>query len=105
MAGSGKTTLMQRFNNYFHLENVPNYIVNLDPAVSEVPYDPNIDIRDTVRWCPCASLPFRMTTVIISNLFAVQVNYKNVMKQYSLGPNGGILTAMNLFATRFDQVC
>lgn len=27
------------------------------------------------------------------------------MKQYSLGPNGGILTAMNLFATRFDQVC
>jgi hypothetical protein len=33
-----------------------------------------------------------------------QVNYKNVMKQYGLGPNGGILTASNLFATRFDQV-
>lgn len=33
-----------------------------------------------------------------------QVNYKNVMKQYSLGPNGGILTSCNLFATRFDQV-
>jgi hypothetical protein len=32
------------------------------------------------------------------------VNYKNVMKQYSLGPNGGILTSLNLFATRFDQV-
>lgn len=26
------------------------------------------------------------------------------MKQYSLGPNGGIITALNLFATRFDQV-
>lgn len=26
-----------------------------------------------------------------------------VMKQYNLGPNGGILTAANLFATRFDQ--
>jgi len=26
------------------------------------------------------------------------------MKQYGLGPNGGILTASNLFATRFDQV-
>ena len=25
------------------------------------------------------------------------------MKQYSLGPNGGILTSLNLFATRFDQ--
>ena len=49
MAGSGKTTLMHRFNNYFALENVPNYILNLDPAVTEVPYDPNIDIRDTAR--------------------------------------------------------
>lgn len=27
------------------------------------------------------------------------------MKQYGLGPNGGILTSLNLFATRFDQVC
>eukprot|EP00983_Pelagomonas_calceolata_P126991 1161355-Pelagomonas_calceolata.AAC.6 len=26
------------------------------------------------------------------------------MKQYNLGPNGGILTSCNLFATRFDQV-
>ena len=34
----------------------------------------------------------------------VQVNYKNVMSEYRLGPNGGILTACNLFATRFDQV-
>lgn len=33
-----------------------------------------------------------------------QVNYKNVMRQYGLGPNGGILTSLNLFATRFDQV-
>jgi GTPase SAR1 family protein len=34
----------------------------------------------------------------------MQVNYKNVMSEYKLGPNGGILTACNLFATRFDQV-
>ena len=33
-----------------------------------------------------------------------QVKYKNVMKHYNLGPNGGILTSCNLFATRFDQV-
>ncbi|KAH9525549.1 GPN-loop GTPase 1 [Bulinus truncatus] len=32
------------------------------------------------------------------------VNYKEVMKHYSLGPNGGIVTSLNLFATRFDQV-
>lgn len=32
------------------------------------------------------------------------MNYKEVMKQYNLGPNGGIVTSLNLFATRFDQV-
>ena len=32
------------------------------------------------------------------------VNYKEVMKQYELGPNGGIVTALNLFATKFDKV-
>jgi GPN-loop GTPase len=32
------------------------------------------------------------------------VQYKEVMKQYGLGPNGAILTSLNLFATRFDQV-
>lgn len=26
------------------------------------------------------------------------------MSQYNLGPNGAILTALNLFTTRFDQV-
>jgi len=55
------------------------YLLNLDPAVYKIPYTANIDIRDTV-------------------------NYKEVMKQFNLGPNGGIMTSLNLFATRFDQV-
>jgi GTPase SAR1 family protein len=79
MAGSGKTSLMQRVNAYKHAQGKPPYIINLDPAVTQTPYDANVDIRDTV-------------------------DYKNVMKEYNLGPNGGILTASNLFATRFDQV-
>ena len=79
MAGSGKTTLMQRLNAHLHETRMPYYMVNLDPAVLETPFGAHIDIRDTV-------------------------NYKEVMKQYSLGPNGGILTALNLFATRFEQV-
>lgn len=57
----------------------PPYVVNLDPACLEVPYPANVDVRDTVK-------------------------YKEVMKQYGLGPNGGIVTALNLFATKFDQV-
>ncbi|XP_065109512.1 GPN-loop GTPase 1 [Paramisgurnus dabryanus] len=79
MAGSGKTTFVQRLTGYLHTKKSPPYVINLDPAVHEVPFPANIDIRDTV-------------------------NYKEVMKQYGLGPNGGIVTSLNLFATRFDQV-
>jgi GTPase SAR1 family protein len=86
MAGSGKTTFMQRINSYLHTQHTespkttaPPYVINLDPAVRSVPFDSNIDIRDSV-------------------------NYKEVMKQYNLGPNGGILTSLNLFSTKIDQV-
>ncbi|XP_061878546.1 GPN-loop GTPase 1-like [Entelurus aequoreus] len=79
MAGSGKTTFVQRLTAHLYSLKCPPYLINLDPAVHEVPFPPNIDIRDTV-------------------------NYKEVMKQYGLGPNGGIVTSLNLFATRFDQV-
>jgi len=44
-----------------------------------VPFGASIDIRDTV-------------------------DYKEVMKQHNLGPNGAIMTSLNLFATKFDQV-
>jgi GPN-loop GTPase len=79
MAGSGKTTLLQRLNSYSHSQGLPPYLLNLDPAVRYLPFTPNIDIRDTV-------------------------NYKEVMKQYGLGPNGAIMTSLNLFSTRFDEV-
>jgi hypothetical protein len=32
------------------------------------------------------------------------VNYKKVMQVYNLGPNGAIVTSLNLFATKFDEV-
>jgi len=79
MAGSGKTTFVQRLVSHLHAKKKPPYVVNLDPACAEVPFPANIDVRDTV-------------------------NYKEVMKQYGLGPNGGIVTSLNLFATKFDQV-
>ncbi len=77
--GSGKTTFMQRINAHLHSRNQTPYVLNLDPAVLSVPFEANIDIRDSI-------------------------NYKEVMKQYNLGPNGGILTSLNLFATKVDQI-
>lgn len=70
---------MQRINLYVNESKKRSYFLNLDPAVTTCPFAANIDIRDTV-------------------------DYKEVMKQHGLGPNGGIITSLNLFATRFDQV-
>lgn len=97
MAGSGKTTLMQRLYSHLGQASSPCYVINLDPAVSQLPYEPHIDIRDTVR-------ALRLLLVGINHDGQPQVNYKNVMKEYGLGPNGGILTSLNLFTTKFDQV-
>jgi len=33
------------------------------------------------------------------------VKYKAVMQEYGLGPNGAILTCLNLLCTKFDQAC
>ncbi|GFP94499.1 GPN-loop GTPase 1 [Phtheirospermum japonicum] len=79
MAGSGKTTFLHRLVCHTMASNVRGYVMNLDPAVMTLPFGANIDIRDTVR-------------------------YKEVMKQFNLGPNGGILTSLNLFSTKFDEV-
>lgn len=94
MAGSGKTTLVDALSAWLEddddaeEEAAPNaaadtpvgaYVVNLDPAVHTLPYEPNVDIRDTLV-------------------------FKDVMKEYSLGPNGAIITALNLYAVKFDQV-
>lgn len=79
MAGSGKTTFVRRITSHLHANNAPPYVINLDPACHSVPFPANIDIRDTVK-------------------------YKDIMKKYQLGPNGAIMTSLNLFSTRFDQV-
>ncbi|KAJ2933160.1 hypothetical protein H1R20_g3885, partial [Candolleomyces eurysporus] len=52
MAGAGKSTFVQRINSYLHSLDPPSppYILNLDPAVTHVPYEANIDIRDTVDY-------------------------------------------------------
>ena len=79
MAGSGKTTFVQRLVSHLTEHKKRTYCINLDPAVLEVNFPANIDIRDSVK-------------------------YKTVMKEYKLGPNGAILTCLNFFAAQFDQV-
>ncbi|MQM02696.1 hypothetical protein Taro_035469 [Colocasia esculenta] len=79
LEGSGKTTFLHRLVCHTQSSNLRGYVLNLDPAVTALPFGANIDIRDTVH-------------------------YKEVMEEYKLGPNGGILTSLNLFSTKFDEV-
>lgn len=79
MAGSGKTTFVQKLAEHLYDNEKPGYLINLDPACHDLPYPAQVDIRDTI-------------------------NYKKVMKEYELGPNGAILTSLNLFTTKFDQL-
>ena len=79
MAGSGKTTFVQRLEEELANKDKESYIINLDPAVMDTLYEPNLDIKDTIK-------------------------YKEVMTSNNLGPNGAILTCLNLFSTNIDKV-
>jgi hypothetical protein len=80
MAGSGKTSFIQRLTADLYAKGKPPYVVNLDPACLEVPYPANVDIRDTV-------------------------NYKEVMKQYGLGPNGELHQPIDRYWTAKNPFC
>lgn len=79
MAGTGKTTFVETLCKFLAESGKRTYNINLDPAVLNVKFPANIDIRDSVK-------------------------YKAIMKEYQLGPNGAILTSLNIFAAQFDQV-
>lgn len=77
MAGSGKSTFLGKLQNYLmeFYDTLP-YMVNLDPAVTFLPFSAKNDIRDEIK-------------------------YKDVMTKYGLGPNGAIMTSLNLYASKF----
>ena len=56
-----------------------SFMINLDPGVLYLPYTPQIDIRKTI-------------------------DYKGLMTSHGLGPNGAIMTALNLYAAKFNEV-
>ena len=75
--GSGKTTFINKC--FKDLESKRVYLINLDPAVKELDYKPNMDIRDTI-------------------------NYIETMNKFGLGPNGAISTCLSIFATKMNQL-
>ncbi|KAG0152545.1 hypothetical protein CROQUDRAFT_55919 [Cronartium quercuum f. sp. fusiforme G11] len=75
--GSGKTTYCWGLQQYFKAIGRSAVIINLDPAVSEIPYEASIDVRELI-------------------------DLQDVMRYKNLGPNGSILFCLEYIETHFD---
>jgi len=72
-AGSGKSTLTYNFQQWMNLRELDAITVNLDPGAENLPYEPDVDIRD---W----------------------ISLEEVMKSYGLGPNGAQIACADMLA-------
>jgi len=78
-AGSGKSTLTWNFQQWMQLKGLDAITVNLDPGAENLPYNPDVDIRD---W----------------------ISLKEVMETYKLGPNGAQIACADMLALNTDDV-
>ncbi len=78
-AGSGKSTLTHSFKEWMGLRGLDAITVNLDPGAENLPYDPDVDIRD---W----------------------ISLKEIMDSYGLGPNGAQIACADMLALNTSDV-
>ncbi|KAK0274405.1 hypothetical protein LTR35_011559 [Friedmanniomyces endolithicus] len=75
--GAGKSTLTNGLQQFMTAIARPCSVANLDPANDNVPYEPAFDVRDLV-------------------------SVEEVMEREELGPNGGVLWAMEEVEANFE---
>ena len=78
-AGSGKSLLTSKIYEYYTKNGAFAAILNLDPGVENLPYTCDVDVRD-------------------------RVDIVSIMRQYDLGPNGGLIMANDLIASKIDEL-
>ncbi|KYK30463.1 MAG: hypothetical protein AYK22_03830 [Thermoplasmatales archaeon SG8-52-3] len=78
-AGSGKSTLTYNFQQWMSLRGLDAITVNLDPGAENLPYDPDVDIRD---W----------------------ISLKEIMETYGLGPNGAQIACADMLALNTSDI-
>ncbi|MDG6988131.1 MAG: ATP/GTP-binding protein [Nitrososphaerota archaeon] len=78
-AGSGKSLLTGALKNWYVNRGEDAITVNLDPGVVALPYEPDVDVRDRIQ-------------------------LQGVMEEYGLGPNGALILAADLTATRLSEI-
>ncbi|MFQ5439964.1 MAG: ATP/GTP-binding protein [Nitrosopumilaceae archaeon] len=78
-AGAGKSLLTSKLYDYYTQNGAFVAVLNLDPGVENLPYTCDIDVRD-------------------------YVDIVSIMKEYDLGPNGGLIMANDLIASKIDDI-
>lgn len=78
-AGSGKSLLCSSLVGWYRDKAQDAVTVNLDPGVINLPYDPDVDIR-------------------------TMIDLAQVMEDYSLGPNGALVFATDLIASKVSEI-
>ena len=78
-AGAGKSLLCSTLLPWFSDKGATVASVNLDPGAQNLPYEADIDIRD-------------------------YIDLSIVMQNYQLGPNGALILAADLVATRMNDI-
>jgi GTPase SAR1 family protein len=78
-AGAGKTTLTHAFQTWMQSLGLDSITVNLDPGVEDLPYEPDVDVRDWIR-------------------------LDEIMAQRGLGPNGAQIVAADLLALNANEI-
>ncbi len=78
-AGSGKTTLTHAFRTWLESQGLDAVSVNLDPGADQLPYDPEVDVRDWIR-------------------------LDEIMDKHGLGPNGAQVLAADMLALNAKEV-
>ena len=78
-AGSGKSTLTHNFQQWMNHRGLDAITVNLDPGAENLPYNPNVDIRD---W----------------------ISLKEIMDTYGLGPNGAQIACADMLALNTEDL-
>jgi GTPase SAR1 family protein len=78
-AGSGKSLLTSRLIEWYSSNNAYAVAMNLDPGAVSLPYEPAVDVRD-------------------------HIDIDTIMKSYSLGPNGALIMASDMIATKLNDI-
>lgn len=78
-AGSGKTSLASMLYTYLTSHDLDAVLVNLDPAVEDLPYEPDVDVRD-------------------------YVDAREVMRKTGLGPNGALIASIDMLLLNIEEV-